>query len=142
MSTCPVTTTKRSSKCCEIPELPPCPPCPPANNSKDCKDEKKNKCPPMPTTDCSDCKPKWIECSPNATKMYPVPQGVQILPISVGGRNPTGGSCGKCGQDKPAGKPKVSANCPMMKPKCPGLAKAEDNSPGLFAKLASLFGKK
>jgi len=114
-----------------------------AKKEDKCSDGKR-KCPPMPTTDCSNCKPAWLSCPPNRSKMYPVPAGACVEPISVGGRSGSKtDSCGKCGEKKESkeAKPKVSANCPMMRPKCPGTEPPKEEG-GFFAKLASFFGKK
>lgn len=115
--------------------------------TKTCGGGSGGKCPPMPPSDISPCIPSWL-CKPPATKLpkYPVPIGAVILPISIGGRNSSskGGKCGECGVTSQAsGPPKVSANCPMVKPRCPGKDDKPDagaSSGGFFSKITSFFG--
>jgi len=122
---------------------------------KDCSNSGSGTCPPIPCFDTRDCKPAWL-CSPPpiTTKTYPAPEGVEIVPISKGGRFGTqsdakkgGGKCSACGRadecDKKSAKPKgpnvKNKECPMMKPRCPG-KEPEKKESGFFAKLTSLFG--
>ncbi|ODM93953.1 hypothetical protein Ocin01_12729 [Orchesella cincta] len=98
--------------------------------------------------------PVWLQCPPKLKeRSYPAPSGVEILPLSIGGRNGGSGgkklNCGQCGsaQDEKR-KPNAPADCPMMKPRCPGSSddpksKGSDKSGGggVLAKISSFFGK-
>ncbi|CAL8144355.1 unnamed protein product [Orchesella dallaii] len=114
------------------------------------KKEKKNAGPPENL-------PIWLQCPPKLKeRSYPAPSGVEILPLSIGGRNGGSGggkklSCGQCGSAKDEQrKPNASADCPMMKARCPGVvddikSKSADKAGGgggVMAKISSFFGKK
>ncbi|CAG7718205.1 unnamed protein product [Allacma fusca] len=106
-------------------------------------------CPPWPAPQIPAlCKPPWLCCPAKITvPPYPSPKGVEIRPISEGGRNNQcpGGKCTKCGVvHPPAASPKVSPKCPMMKPKCITAASkgAEANgkkNDGFMSKITSMF---
>lgn len=108
----------------------------------------KSKCPPMPPTALGGCIPTWL-CPPakSGVPTYPAPSGVIIQPISVGGRKRDGaggaGRCGACGSGTDSGSkraaPKVSKDCPMVRPRCGKKAEQEPKQ-GFFAKILSFFG--
>ncbi|CAG7821504.1 unnamed protein product [Allacma fusca] len=112
-------------------------------------------CPPWPAPQIPAlCKPQWLCCPAKITvPPYPCPKGVEIRPISEGGRSNKcpGGKCTKCGAATSAnsGAPKVSPQCPMMKPKCQTAAtkaaqgadadKKGGGGGGFMSKISSFF---
>jgi len=108
----------------------------------DKREEEKSKYPPMPCSNTGDCRPAWL-CSPIQvlSKLYPVPAGVTIIPISQGGRFGTpsdvvsspgvndSSTCGRSDDGMKKDPTEPNKDCPMMKPRCP----ANGNGWNIFA---------
>jgi len=86
--------------------------------------------------------PAWFKCPAVITeKVYPVPQGAELLRITEGGRNGASNTkskkyqCGTCGVPNskkegggPPAKPKISGDCPMSKTQIQGLGNCGNSS--------------
>jgi len=98
--------------------------------------------------------PAWFKCPASITeKVYPAPQGVDIMPITEGGRNGPSKkkkfACGACGQQKkkPTNvKPNITGDCPMMKTQIQlGKCELSPKPTGVMARMKEFFaniGKK
>jgi len=96
--------------------------------------------------------PSWFRCPASINeKVYPAPPGVEIMPITEGGRNgPSKKRRFQCGQCSPGSaapvKPNISGDCPMGKAQilglgkdCGGLAMAQASAQGIFDKVKAFF---